>query len=209
MMIGTVRRGLAVTAWALVGLVFGVGCSRDARLSGQKIRKATVKTVTHYGITLDEKASPEQVAYVMLRAIRDDVSAGDRQQRDAALDKQFDLCAANAIEERNTTSTSRDEYIHGVVYHWAPTLSHYVADFENDWEKAKPRLVRRDPKAGSPSAGGLPETEVLMEVGDPTGDPNARAVVIIWLVKDSGYWRVTHPGFDHEHRSIPTGIVSE
>ena len=27
-------------------------------------------------------------------------------------------------------------------------------------------------------------------------NPNARVVLVVWLVKDSGFWRVTHLGFD-------------
>jgi hypothetical protein len=46
------------------------------------------------------------------------------------------------------------------------------------------------------------ECEVLMEVDDPSGDPNARVVMIVYLARDKGFWRVLHLGFDQTRRSI-------
>ena len=131
----------AAVAVAAATLIVWCGCSGDARLAGQKIRTVTVRSVSLYGLTLDQQASPEQVAYVLLRAIRDDVSAKNREDRGAALDKEFDLCAAEVIQSKNYTSLPRDEFIHNVVYHWAPTVSHYVGDFETEWSKAAGRFV--------------------------------------------------------------------
>ena len=125
------------------------GCSRDVRLTGRTIPSVTVRAVTHYGVTLDEPASPEQVAYVLLRAIRDDFLAGDEAAREAALAIQFDVCAARELAARNPTSAHRDEFIYSIVHHWTPTVSHYVHDFEPDWAKSQGRFVRRDlPSAG-------------------------------------------------------------
>jgi len=201
------KRGVQ-SIWTVVGLTATVagasavwcGCGGDARLAGHKIRKATVRSVTHYGVTLDQQATPEQVAFVVLRAIRDDVSAKTKEDREAALDKQFDLCAANDLQKRNRTSMPGDEFVHSVVYHWAPTVSHYVVDFETDWEKASVRLVRTKPNTdlkASPQ-----ECEVYMELADPSGDPKARVVMVIWMVQDGGFWRVTHLGFDSTRRSV-------
>jgi hypothetical protein len=194
--------------WAAVGLtataagVLAVwcGCSGDTRLAGHKIRSATVRSVTHYGVTLDQQAAPEQVAFVVLRAIRDDVSAKTKEDREAALDKQFDLCAANVLQKRNRTSMPRDEFVHSVVYHWAPTVSHYVGDFETEWDKAAARLVHG--RLAKDSKTNLEECEVQMELADPRGDPKARVVMVIWLVKDEGFWRATHLGFDSTRRSV-------
>ncbi len=190
--------GLSVTA-AVVMAVW-CGCSGDARLADKKVRSATVRSATHYGVTLDQQATPEQVAFVLLRAIRDDVSAESKQDRETALDVQFDLCAANAIQKKNPTTMPRDEFIHNVVYHWAPTVSHYVSDFDTEWEKASARLVRA--KLTTDSKGNPEECEVLMELSDPSGNPNARVVMVIWMARDEGYWRVMHLGFDPTRRSI-------
>jgi hypothetical protein len=194
------RAAIGLTATAIGALAVWCGCGGDARLAGHKIRSATVRSVTHYGVTLDQQATPEQVAFVVLRAIRDDVSAKTKEEREAALDKQFDLCAANVLQKKNRTSMPRDEFIHSVVYHWAPTVSHYVGDFETEWGKAAARLVRA--KSNTDLKANADETEVYMELADPNGDPKARVVMVIWMVQDEGFWRVTHVGFDPTKRSV-------
>ena len=177
-----------------LGAAIWCGCGRDAHLAGENLRHATVKAVTYYGVTLDQNATPEQVAFVALRAIRDDFLAKTKAEREAALDKQFDVCAADAIESRNRLALSRDEFVHYVVSEWTPVVSHYVADFETGRDKAVTRMVNR---GVTKSAGDeMPGCELAMEVADPGGDPSARVVMLIWLAKDNGYWRVLHFGFD-------------
>jgi hypothetical protein len=178
------------------------GCRRDVRLAGRTLRSVTVRTVTHYGMTLDQDASPAQVAYVLLRAIRDDFLATTQEAREAALDIQFDLCAADAIARAKRLTISRDEFIHNVVYRWTPTVSHYVHDFETDWEKAVARFVVSQPQPVSDAPSASMTCDVSMELTDPSGDPNARAVMKIYLAQDKGYWRVLHLGFEPTIRSI-------
>lgn len=185
------------------------GCSRDVSLAGRNVRSVTVKAVTHYGVTLDESATPEQVAYVLLRAIRDDFLATTPEDREAALDKQFDICAANVIQAKNRTVVSRDEFIHNLVYHWTPTVSHYVHDFETDWEKARARFVRTVPHPMKGSDADAMTCEVSMELDDSSGDPSARVVMAVWLAQDSGFWRVVHLGFDPARRSIKSQNVEK
>ena len=189
---------LIAGAWA-AGLT---GCSRDVRLANKNIRSVTVRPVTHFGISLDEAATPREVAYVALRAIREDFLAATPEAREAALGKQFDVAAANVIQTKNRTHLKRDEYVHNVVYRWTPTVSNYVNSFDTEWENANRRLLRRVQKPDQGGGNELEECEVLLEVDDPSGDPNARVVIIVWLAKDSGYWRVVHLGFDREMRSI-------
>jgi len=197
----SIGAALGLTATAAGALAIGCGCGGgDARLAGKKMRSVKVRSVTHYGLTLDQQATPEQVAFVLLRAIHDDVAAKVKEVREAALDKQFDICAANVLQKRNRTSMPRDEFVHSVVYHWAPTVSHYVGDFETEWDQAAVRLVRG--KASKDQKASSEETEVYMELADPGGDPKARVVMVIWMVQDEGFWRVTHLGFDSSRRSI-------
>ncbi len=172
------------------------GCGRDAQLAGENVRHATVRTVSHYGVTLDRNATPEQVAFVALRAIRDDFLADTRADREAAIDKQFDVCAAEVIASRNRTALSRDEMVYHVVTEWTPTVSYYVGDFETEADKAVARLVNHG--TTNPVGNGAAECELAMEVADPAGDPNARAVLLIWLAEDGGYWRVMHFGFEQK-----------
>jgi hypothetical protein len=194
---------IRIAMMMVCGLAAWGGCSRDARLTGHNIRKdVTVGPVTHYGVKLDKEASPEQVAYVALRAIREDFLSSSPEEREAALDKQFDVSAAGVIARKNRTSRNRDEFVYQVVYQWTPTVSHYVHDFETDWKKAKARFVVNGPRPMRGTDANVMECEVLMEVADPTGDPNADVVMVIYLARDKGYWRVIHLGFDPTRRSL-------
>lgn len=186
--------GLWLTSWA--------GCSRDVRLADYEVPSVTVKPVSHYGVSLDKDATPEQVVYVLLRAIRDDFLGSTQEEREAALDKQFDISAANVIEAKNRSGLTRDEFVYNVVHRWTPTVSHYVHDFDTERETVIPRLVRRNPKSSQGGDAGFDQCEVAMEVDDPSGDPNARAVMIVWLARDNGFWRVVHLGFDPTARSV-------
>jgi hypothetical protein len=195
----------AVCVVSAVGLVVFPACSRDVRLAGKEIPTVTVQPVTHYGITLDDDATPEQVAFVALQAIREDFLAEDEAARHEALDVQFSIAAANEIQARNRTSMSRDEFVYNVVYRWTPTVAYYVDDFPTDWESAEPRLHRRSVTMLSSKAeaeDAEDRCEVAMEVADPGGNPDAEVVLLVWLAKDKGLWRVTHLGFDPRARSI-------
>ena len=203
---------LRVTSCTTLSLVFGLcvltGCNRDVRLAGHHLRDAKVGTVAHYGVTLDENATPQQVAYVLLRAVRDDFLARTPEDREKALDVQFDLCAANEIETRNRTAMSRTEYLYNVVYRWTPTVSHYVHDFETEWEEADKRFILHTPLSNANSTSKAKECSVLMGLNDPGGDPNARVVMVVWLVRDKGFWRVLHLGFDPTRRTLEGRAVT-
>ncbi len=202
MMKARTRYGLWVTlAAGLLPTTWG-GCSRDVRLAGRDVRSVTVGPVDYYGMKLDETATPEQVTYVLLRAIRDDFLASDPEQREAGLDVQFDICAANVIRGKNRKGMSPDEFVYNVVYRWTPTVSHYVDNFETDWESAKARFVRGGPEPANRPDANPNECKVLMELDDPSGEPDARVVMVVWLARDSGFWRVLHLGFDPRRRSI-------
>jgi hypothetical protein len=189
--------------WWIVGAIASLGlwcaCGRDAKLAGKTLRNPTVKSVSLYGLALDQNAPPEQVAFAALRAIREDALAPDAASREAALDKQFDLCAADVLAARNRSSMPRDQFLHGVVYHWTPTVAHYAQGLETEWEKAAARLVKRDT---TPSKDAVKECEVVMQTTDPSGDPKASVVLVVWMVQDSGYWRVTHLGFEPARRTL-------
>ncbi len=174
-------------------------------MAGKKVPTVKVGPVTQYGVKLDEKASPEQVAYVALRAIRDDVFAKDDAARQKAIDVEFSVSAADVLQSRNRTTLSRDEFVYGVVYRWTPTVSHYAADFEVEWDRAEARMHRRPVthlgKAPQDESS-EDECEVAMVVKNPNGDPNANVVMLVWMAKDAGFWRVTHLGFDLSTRAI-------
>lgn len=199
-----IQRQRLLRLWLTVGagLVLIPGCERSARLTGRKLRDVTVRTVTPYGVRLDQEASPEQVAYVLLRAIRDDFLAANEAEREAALDIQFDVAAVDEILAWNSMGLTREEALFMMVHNWTPTVSHYVHDFETDWDQARARLVTHRPRPATEGGGGKSECQVLMEVHDPGGDPNANAVLVVWLVEDQDYWRVLRVGFAPDRRSL-------
>ncbi len=170
------------------------GCGRDARLAGESLRNPTVRTVSHYGLTLDASAPPEKVAAAALRAIREDVLAKSTAERKAAQDIQFDLCAADVIAARNSTGLTRNEFVHYVVTEWAPTISFYVGDLDSDVARLAGRMTNR----GSTRSGGdkQSECELAMEVESPDGDVNGKTVMLIWMARDHDHWRVSHFGFE-------------
>lgn len=181
-----------------------LGCRQDAVLGNRPMKAVTVRSVTHYGVTLDQNAAPNDVAYVALRAIRDDFLAKTPAERDVALDTQFDLVAANVLGQRNRSPLTRDEWVNQVVYLWTPTISHYVRDIETDLDGLKSRLVVSKVR----ETNGTKECNVFLEVADPSGDPNARVVLAVYMAQDSGHWRVLHFGFVQNRRSISTRAVS-
>lgn len=208
-MFGTVR------LWARLGVVpamlLFVGCARDVHLANREIPHVTVGPVTVDGVALDKEASPEAVAWAAIQAIRDDFKAATPQERDAALARQFDLCAANVIAKLNRSTLDRDEFIYNVVYRWTPTVSHYVDDFPADWEEARERFDVSPVAQGKRIDPEVEEVAVGLEVAPPGGDERSKVVMMIWLAKDSGFWRVVHLGFDQKRRSLREGasVASE
>ncbi|UCG16813.1 MAG: hypothetical protein JSV19_02015 [Phycisphaerales bacterium] len=197
------------------GCVFLSGCQRDATLTGANIRKAEVRVVTDQGLVLDEQATPTQVAFVLLRAIRDQVRAADTDAREKALQRQFALCAPETIYQAHyqyytrligSYTADRDETVYRVVRSWAPRVARYVGAFDFDWPAAEQRLVQS--AVGKGASDGNEISSVLVEAADPNGDPNASVVIKIDLTRESGFWRVRWIGFwrktRHLGRSAPS-----
>jgi len=203
-MFGTIRNSWMVLAAA--GCIAFIGCAKDAHLAGRKIPHVTVKAVTIDGVTLDQDAPPEAVAFAALQAIRDDFKAATPEERDAALARQFNLCAANVIEKHDRSSLGRDEFVYNVVYRWTPTVSHYVDDFPANQDEATERFVVRPVSENERIDSKTEEVAVAMEVTPLGGDERSQVVMMIWLAKDSGFWRVVHLGFDQQRRSLSEGV---
>lgn len=174
-----------------------------------------VKTVTAYGQTLDESATPQQVAYVLLRSLAEDVQAAQAKPPRREDQKQANLitwsvAAPNTIEQRilstarehakdparfQSLGENRKKEIYRVVNQWAPIVAYYVASFDQDPETAMSRMHVR------PSPNGQ-VTHILYEVTpDPTRpDVDQRRTLDIELVKEKGadgkeYWRVARVGY--------------
>lgn len=190
-----------VTLVLLLIPVVMTGCKRQARLADHQLRDPEVGAVSFYGRTLDQQATPEEVVYALLSAVRDDLQADSDDAREAALDKQFDLSAANRIAERNRSSLSRQEFIYDYIYRWTPTISHYVKDFPTSWEEAKERLITTVPQPVGDDSDAM-KCRVLLELDDPSGNPHASVVLMVQMVQDKGYWRVFGLEYDHQKRKI-------
>jgi len=177
----------------------------------------TVGPVTAYGVTLDASAPPEQVAYVLLRSLRDDVEAAqshDRQAQRRAFATTFSLAAFPEINKRLAVAFSPPgaeqgegsaqskfwrEQVYEVINHWAPIVAYYVASFDTDPDRA---VAKMKVTVGGPNAS---EATVLYPAcHDPAvADPEQRDEVIVQidLVKTQAthsgeqYWRVVWVGF--------------
>ncbi|MCP4251114.1 MAG: hypothetical protein GY778_29095 [bacterium] len=202
---------MTVTCAGLVAvLLFAAGgCDQDARLADHTIPHVEVTTVSDQGLELGNDADPQEVVYVLLKAIRDDVLAGDDAvARRAALDRQFAVCDPDYLYDWYRRSlgpravAGRDDVVYKRVRLWAPALAHYAGDLDFDLETARSRMTparETNAKEGWPGE----TVQVDLPVADPQGGPKAGAVIRVRLHRhDQGVWRVFQVGFTGR-RSTP------
>lgn len=179
------------------------GCGRDARFVGKNLpTDLTVRPVTHYGLTLDDKATPEQVGFVLLRAMKEDFAAKDPEARKAAMNILYDITAMEDILALHPASLNPADSIYTVVKNWTPTVAHYAAQLPTEWESAKDRLTTTKPHPSKTGRVGVMECQVLFQFDDPQGDTNGRVVFFGALVQDKGLWRVRSVGFFPNRRVL-------
>jgi len=189
----TLGRGVfgprVLMAIGVATVIVAAACSRNARLADHDVRAPEVGSITQYGVTLDQDAEPWHVAYVLLRAVRDDVLAEDDAARNRALDVELRTTAPEVIYAAHKgrlprSPLSRDEVVFETVYTWAPALAYYVDELDFDLAEAE-RVIRQD----------KPHTKAgydVTTVGLPLLDPRNRAGSVflsITLVKERGFWR--------------------
>ncbi len=202
------RRSTTAVAAALL-LVAVWGCGEDARLADQELPHVEVRTVHDQGLELGPDAAPQDVVFVLLRAIRDDIKAGgDLKARRAALERQFDVSAPDFMHDLyreaygSRAVASRDEWVFKKVNLWAPTLGYYVDAFDFDVETA--RALMSVGKTGQHNRWPGESVSVDVPVPDPSGQPGAGVVIRVWLHQtDGGYWRVVQVGFTRERPAAP------
>ena len=186
-----------------IGLACGSGCSEDARLAGRDIPHVEVRTVVDQGLSLGPEASPKQVAFALLRAIRDDVRAGgDLDARHQALQRQLAVCDPDYIYDRyvrfygDRAVAQRDEWVYKRVNLWAPTLAYYVDAF--DFDLATAESLMKEESADKADNWPGPTTYVDLPVAHPGGIDGADVIVRVRLHRhgdEDGYWRVFSVGF--------------
>ncbi|MCK4658334.1 MAG: hypothetical protein KAV82_02330 [Phycisphaerae bacterium] len=180
-------------------------------MAGAKLRDPVVVDVTIEGLTLGRNASPEEVAFALLKAIKEDMDAGgDQQAREKALDKQFKLAAPSAIHRQHVRAVGAEhaspkKSLYKTVKIWTPTLGHYANNFNFTLAEAKQRMQRDTQKnVARMQICKSGEAHVLLEVQDPSGDPNASVIIRIRLVQEEGRWRVWWVGYDWPQRHLAT-----
>jgi hypothetical protein len=185
------------------------GCAKPRE---ENIPPARVGPVEAYGVVLDESAPPQQVTYVLLRSLADDVQyarTGRRQEQRAALEITFALAAHSTIEQRlgaalnaataggePTLGEQRDRRIFELVRGWAPIVAYYVRSFDaNQWPEfdASVASQMRLRSGADPQA-----MHVLIDVAHDPDEPNPEAHQVATLdvelrqekAGDKTYWRV-------------------
>jgi len=136
---------------------FWAGCASE-----EPAPRAVVKPVTAYGLTLDENATPKQVAFVLLRSIADDVQAAQARETNRqkeALRLTYSLAAYSTIARRigesqeqptePARSRVRDKRLYVSVKDWASIVAHYVASFDTDYAAAARKMHVRTQTTGT------------------------------------------------------------
>ncbi len=179
------------------------GC-KDPHLAGAQIPQVVVAVVdTSDGVTLDENASPVEVAYAFFRAARADYLAaqaeGKRDEQMEAFNRQIQLAAASRIaanldrihdRERLAVQHSRDESVFQIVRVWTPIVAYYIDDFAADHDDMVGRMRMNLTATG--------DAIVRLDVSHAM----SHATVKVLLAREpddqdasKSYWRIYQVGF--------------
>jgi hypothetical protein len=193
--------------WRILGggaLVVGavlLGCSdQESMPAGLKV--PPVGPVALYDVTLGPDAEPQQVAYVLMRLLRDDVAASQAEDWDrqrAVLQDELKLAARSRIlrnvEPGSDLSKIRPEDLDNAVYKivnvWAPIAGRYVSCFTDDLAAMTSAMRVRQLNAN--------DTRVSFDVTDP--QDGSQVTFQVFLTKEPGasgkatYWRVYRLGY--------------
>ena len=173
------------------------GCD-DPSLAGKDIPSVEVRTVESHGRVLDQQASPEEVVFVLLQAVREDVQAArnlDKEAMKEALKLEASLAACEWMYanykrtlQRMTlpVEVSSDVAVFKLVRMWAPLLAHYAEFFDRDYESAVEHMVAyRGPDQN--------DAVVLYDVPPTAGE--SPATVKLELRRERDYWRIRRISF--------------
>jgi hypothetical protein len=186
---------LAVAAALLAG-----GC-KDPSLVGKAIFPVDVKPVEAFGRVLDEEAPPQDVVYVLLQAIRQDVAASRARDKEAELEAmkietslaapESMLAAFRRVLQRSAlpVDITAELAVHKLVRMWAPMIAHYQDVFDTDYDAAVANMaVRHQP--------GSIDAVVLYDVPSPTGSPPA--TIKAEMRREKGFWRIRRLSFSDD-----------
>ena len=218
--LATLRLNRRYVLIALLATALG-GCSKPQE---EKAPPLVVKTVDSKGVSLGPQASPQQVAYVLLSALAEDVRASQAHRSEdqkVARDLAFSLVAPKALEarilgvnaqfrgKREARLEDRDQKLYIITNSWAPIVAHYIADFPADPAAAAQRMwVRYNP--------GMTVAHVYLVVAhDPAEADSAKretATLDIEMAReapDAGgdpYWRAVRISYLGRNPIPPMGL---
>lgn len=157
--------------------------------------------VTSHGMTLDENATPEQVVWVLLSAIREDVRTKVNTPAWKDLMKlqcrlaNIELLRSRADAGGPGIKLDSNDIFFSIVRGWAPALNCYAEYFDDEFEAARARMISKltdDPR--------LPENNNPIQVVNyvvPAAEFDGsvclnRGVNIRFALSktQNGYWRV-------------------
>ncbi len=207
--VSSVRPLSAALVAAVAALVLFTACASHE----DPVPPPATGPVTACGLTLDEHATPQQVAFVLLRALADDVQAAQTHRREDQRAAQelawslaaYDVIAERLIESHNRTrpgapisslGADRDRRIWQVVHFWAPIVAHYVPGFDVDFQAAADKMLvamsqdRRSAHVFYPTMRDPSQVE-------PAAQERAVIDVELHMQKagDQEYWRVARVAF--------------
>lgn len=157
--------------------------------------------VAAYGMTLDQDAAPEQTAWALLMAARDDVRAPLGTPEAQELLKlqcrlaNVELLRSSSEADRGLSKEAIDDLFFEIIKGWASALNYYTEFFDDDYQAAKARMTTRS-TADTRLPEGRQEVRVV-DYGLTANRPDSphgldRGVTIHFLMSmtHKGYWRV-------------------
>lgn len=197
-------------------LTLAAGCTEE-----QEIPPLEVKTVQAYGLTLDASATPEQVTFVLLRSLADDVQAarsGDEVAQKEAQKTTAALAAYSTIEKRllevlnaarkeakTDLGPDRDKRLYEVIHGWAPIVAYYVDSLPKTMDEAAARM--RSITSNTTS-------RVLIDLSHDPAEQNPPkhhvATLEVELTKETAggatYWRVARLTYRGHPTTLPASL---
>ncbi|MBN1342760.1 MAG: hypothetical protein JXQ73_08785 [Phycisphaerae bacterium] len=169
----------------------------DPTIPEELLRNYKVGTVEYYGVRLDEKASPRDVVYVLLSAVKDNFEAAKaptRQEQSEGVRKAREIQLAvaaptgimdlflkgGAVLPGKDPEKEREKLILRTVLGWARTVGFYVDGID---------LSRRDTWLESidkSNQGGPERATVRLEASKG----RFQTVIVVQLIKESAHWRI-------------------
>ena len=170
------------------------GC-QNQEAPPETLKAIVVGPVELYGLHLGAQATPQQVTYALMQALRDTAKAGQRHDRQAfkkGIEVQLQLCAPSRIYSNvdinaapaAAASPEQSAVVYKIVKLWAPIAARYVDCFEVDAAKAIAAM-----RAAQVSD---KDVRVSYDVVDPTDQ--TRVVFQVYLTQEPG----TEPGHTSE-----------